>query len=299
MTDSFANITASGLGGVPTRRNPLRALLGRVSFWIPAGVLAFLCLIALFPSLFAGLFGNGDPRVCALGSSGKAPTDGHPFGFDLQGCDVYANVIFGTQASISIGVLTTVLAVLIAVVVGTLAGLYGGALDWVLSRVTDIFLGFPFILGAVVVLNTIGDRSVFSISLVLAMLGWGTMARIVRGSVRSVRGADFVLAARTMGLGTWRVITKYVLPNSLAPLFVVATITVGATIVAESTLTFLGIGLRAPAISWGLQLARAASQFQNSPHLLVFPAAFLAVTVLSIITLGDSLRAALDPRRQQ
>lgn len=299
MTDSFANITASGLGGVPMRRNPLRALLGRVSFWIPAGVLAFLCVIALFPALFAGLFGNGDPRVCDLGSSGKAPTDGHPFGFDLQGCDVYANVIFGTQASISIGVLTTVLAVLIAVVVGTLAGLYGGPLDWVLSRITDVFLGFPFILGAVVVLNTIGDRSVFSISLVLAMLGWGTMARIVRGSVRSVRGADFVLAARTMGLGTWRVVTKYVLPNSLAPLFVVATITVGATIVAESTLTFLGIGLRAPAISWGLQLARAASQFQNSPHLLVFPAAFLAVTVLSIITLGDSLRAALDPRRQQ
>jgi ABC-type dipeptide/oligopeptide/nickel transport system permease subunit len=298
MTDSFANITASGLAGVPLRRNPLRALLGQVSFWIPAGVLAILCVIALFPSLFAGLFGNGDPRVCDLGSSGKPPTDGHPFGFDLQGCDVYANVIFGTQASISIGVLTTVLAVLIAVVVGTLAGLYGGALDWVLSRVTDIFLGFPFILGAVVVLNTIGDRSVVSVSLVLAMLGWGTMARIVRGSVRSVRSADFVLAARTMGLGTWRVVTKYVLPNSLAPLFVVATITVGATIVAESTLTFLGIGLKAPSISWGLQLARAASQFQNSPHLLVFPAAFLAVTVLSIITLGDSLRAALDPRRQ-
>jgi ABC-type dipeptide/oligopeptide/nickel transport system permease subunit len=299
MTDSFASLSASGLEGAPLRRNPWRGLVRRTSFWVPAGILALLCVIALFPSLFAGIFGNGDPRVCDLGSSGKAPADGHPFGFDLQGCDVYSNVIYGTQASISIGVLTTILAVLIAIVVGTAAGLYGGWLDWVLSRITDIFLGFPFILGAVVVLNTIGDRSVLSISLVLAMLGWGTMARIVRGSVRSVRGADFVLAARTMGLGTWRVVTKYVLPNSLAPLVVVATITVGATIVAESSLTFLGIGLKAPAISWGLQLARAASQFQNSPHLLIFPAAFLAVTVLSIITLGDSLRAALDPRRQQ
>jgi len=299
MTDSFANIAASGLEGAPLRRNPWRVLLTRVSFWIPAAVLSILCLIALFPALFAGLFGNGDPRVCDLGSSGKAPTDGHPFGFDLQGCDVFSNVIYGTQSSITIGVLTTVLSVLIAVVIGTIAGLYGGIVDWILSRVTDVFLGFPFLLGAVVVLNSIGDRTVLSVSIVLAILGWGTMARIVRGSVRSVRGADFVLAARTMGLSTWRIITRYVLPNALAPLFVVATITVGAVIVAESTLTFLGIGLKAPVISWGLQLSSASNQFQNSPHLLIFPAAFLAITVLCVITLGDTLRAALDPRRQQ
>lgn len=299
MTDSFASVSASTLEGAPLRRNPWRGLLRKASFWIPAGVLAVLGIIALFPALFAGLFGNGDPRVCDLGSSGKPPTDGHPFGFDLQGCDVYANVIFGTQASITIGVLTTVIAVVVAIVIGTAAGMYGGVIDWMLSRLTDVFLGFPFLLGAVVVLNTIGDRSVISVSLVLALLGWGTMARIVRGSVRSVRGADFVLAARTMGISGWRIVLRYVLPNSLAPLFVVATIAVGATIVAESSLTFLGIGLRAPAISWGLQLSSAAGQFQNSPHLLIFPAAFLAVTVLSIITLGDTLRGALDPRRQQ
>lgn len=298
MTDSLAQVSAASLSGAAPRRNPWRVLRRRVSFWIPAVVLALLALVAVAPGLFAGLFGNGDPRVCDLGASGASPSDGHPFGQDLQGCDVFANVIYGAQASLSIGVLTTLIAVLVAIVIGTLAGLYGGALDWILSRVTDVFLGFPFLLGAVVLLNSIGDRSVLTISLVLALLGWGTMARIVRGSVRSVKGADFVDAARTMGLSTWRTVTRYVLPNALSPLFVVATIAVGATIVAESSLTYLGIGLSAPAISWGLQLSSASGQFQNNPHLLIFPAAFLAVTVLSIITLGDTLRSALDPRRQ-
>ena len=114
MTDSYATISAAGLTGTPTRRNPWRALLTRISFWVPATVLALLVVIAIFPSAFAGLFGNGDPRVCDLGSSGKAPADGHPFGFDLQGCDVYSNVIYGTQASLSIGLLSTALAVILA-----------------------------------------------------------------------------------------------------------------------------------------------------------------------------------------
>jgi len=299
MTDSLAQISARSLQGAPVRRHPWRMLVRKVSFVLPAVVLLVLVLIAVFPAFFAGLFGHGDPRACNLGSSGDGPVSGHPFGFDLQGCDVYANVIFGTQASLSVGVLTTVLAVVIAVIVGTLAGMYGGVIDSVLSRITDIFLGFPFLLGAVVVLGTIGDRSVLTVSLVLALFGWPTMARLVRGSVRSVRRSDFVLAARTMGLGSGRVIIRYVLPNSLSPLVVLATITVGAVIVAESSLTYLGIGLKSPAISWGLQLASASNQFQNSPHLLLFPAIFLAITVLSVITLGDALRSGLDPRRQQ
>ncbi|WP_240347644.1 ABC transporter permease [Curtobacterium sp. 24E2] len=257
-----------------------------------------MLLVASFPQLFAGLFGHGDPRVCDLGQSGASPTSGHPFGFDLQGCDVYANVVYGTRSSIAVAVLTTVLAGMVAVVVGTIAGMVGGWVDAVLARLTDVFLGFPFLLGAVVVLNSVGERSVLTVSLVLALFGWPTMARLVRSSVRSVRNAEFVLAARTMGLSTWRITTRYVLPSSISPLLVLATITVGGVIVSESSLTYLGIGLESPAISWGLQLSAATSQFLRAPHMLIAPATFLAVTVLSVIALGDTLRAALDPRRR-
>ncbi|OIH96916.1 MULTISPECIES: ABC transporter permease [unclassified Curtobacterium] len=283
---------------VAGRRRPLLAVVRTPGFWLPAGVLAVVLLVAAFPQLLAGLFGHGDPRACDLGRSGDAPTDGHPFGFDLQGCDVYANVVHGTRSSVAVAVLTTVLAGVVAVVVGTVAGMVGGWVDAALARLTDVFLGFPFLLGAVVVLNSVGERSVLTVSLVLALFGWPTMARLVRSSVRSVRNAEFVLAARTMGLSTWRITTRYVLPSSVSPLLVLATITVGGVIVSESTLTYLGIGLERPAVSWGLQLSAATSQFLRAPHMLVAPAAFLAVTVLAVIALGDTLRAALDPRRR-
>ncbi|KQO62996.1 ABC transporter permease [Curtobacterium sp. Leaf261] len=296
MTDSALAATVEPVIGL--RRRPLTAALRTPGFIVPAAVLAVVLLIALFPSAFAGLFGHGDPRVCQLGRSGESATSGHPFGFDLQGCDVYANVIYGTRTSIAVGVLTTVLAMLVAVVVGTVAGMAGGWVDSVLSRLTDVFLGFPFLLGAVVVLNSVGTRSVLTVSLVLALFGWPTMARLVRGSVRSIRQAEFVLAARTMGLSTWRITTRYVLPSSISPLLVLATITVGGVIVSESSLTYLGIGLEAPAISWGLQLSAATTQFQQAPHMLLFPSLFLVVTVLSVIGLGDTLRTALDPRHR-
>ncbi|MFJ4221546.1 ABC transporter permease [Curtobacterium luteum] len=296
-------MTTSAIGAtlepaVVTRRRPLRAAVRRPGFWVPASVLVVVLLIAVFPAFFAGFFGHGDPRACDLGRSGASAADGHPFGFDLQGCDAYANVVYGTRSSVAVALLTTVLAGAVAVVVGTVAGMLGGWVDAVLARLTDVFLGFPFLLGAVVVLNSVGERSVLTVSLVLALFGWPTMARLVRSSVRSVRNAEFVLAARTMGLSTWRITTRYVLPSSISPLLVLATITVGGVIVSESSLTYLGIGLESPAISWGLQLSAATSQFLRAPHMLVAPAAFLAVTVLSVIALGDTLRAALDPRRR-
>jgi ABC-type dipeptide/oligopeptide/nickel transport system permease subunit len=291
---------AASLGSAPApRRGLLRRALGSWSIALPGGVLVLLALVAIAPGLVAGLFGHGDPTVCLLSASSQGASAGHPFGRDVQGCDVYANVIYGTRTSLEIGFLTTLVAAAIAIVLGTLAGLYGGFLDALISRVTDIFLGFPFLLGAIVVLNAFSSRTVITISIVLAMFSWPLMARLVRTSVRSVREAEFVLAARTMGLSAWRVTSRYVLANSLSPLLVIGTITVGGVIVAESSLTYLGIGLQAPSISWGLQLARAQSSFQAHPHLLIYPALFLAITVLSIITLGDGLRTVLDPRRNR
>lgn len=279
-------------------RGTWRRLLRRPGTVIPGAVLALLVIIALFPAFFAGFFGNPDPRVCDLGRSIAPSEAGHPFGFDVQGCDVYANVIYGTQSSIAVGVLTTVLALVVAVVLGVIAGTRGGWVDSLISRLTDVFLGFPFLLGAIIVLNSLPERTVLTVSLVLAMFSWPLLARLMRGSVRATSQAEYVLAARTMGLSWWRVVTRYILPNSIAPVTVVATIMIGSVIVSESSLTYLGIGLQSPAISWGLQLASAQSKFQLAPHLLVFPSLFLAITVLSMIALGDNLRAAFDPHRR-
>ncbi len=280
----------------PAARGVWRSLRRRPLFWACATVLTVLALLAIVPSWFAGLFGHPDPRECVLADSAQSPGNGHVFGTDVQGCDVYANVVYGTRASLTVGLLCTAVALVVALVLGTLAGYYGGVADRLIARLTDVFLGFPFLLGAVVVLTSIGSRSAVVVALVLALFSWPTMARLVRGSVRSVRDAPYVEAARSMGLRDRRIIARYVLPNSIGPVLAVATTMVGGVIVSESTLTFLGLGLRAPSISWGLQLSSAQTYFQTSPHMLVFPSIFLTVTVLAMITLGDVLRDVLDPK---
>ncbi|MBM7786177.1 ABC transporter permease [Tenggerimyces flavus] len=270
------------------RRNPI--------FWLAGVVVAVMVLMAVVPGLFAGWFGHGDPRVCDLGSSGAAPVEGHPFGFDKQGCDVYANVVYGARASISVGVLVTLGSLVLAIVLGSLAGFYGRMVDVVVSRLTDVFFGFPFILGALVVLTSFDNRNVWTVSLVLAMFGWPTLTRLMRSTVLATRDLEYVTAARALGASDVRVLLRHILPNAIAPVIVIGTLSVGGVIVAEAALTFLGIGLQSPAISWGLQLSTAQNDFQAYPHLLVFPSLFLSVTVLAFILLGDVLRDALDPR---
>lgn len=270
------------------RRRPL--------FWISATALALLAIVAILPGPIAAMFGQPDPRACDLGSSAQSPSATHPFGTDLQGCDILANVLFGTRTSLFIGLTTAVLCLAIALVLGTLAGYFGGWADRLIARLTDVFLGFPFLLGAIVVLNSAGDRSPLLVAVVIAVFSWPTLARLVRGSVRSVREREFVQAAAAMGLSHARIVLTHVLPNSLGPVLAITTTMVGSIIVAESTLTFLGVGLVQPSISWGLQLASAQTYFQTSPHMLVFPSIFLLVTVMSLIMLGDILRDALDPK---
>jgi oligopeptide transport system permease protein len=295
MSDTLTATAAAALP-VAAPRGVWRTLRRRPLFWVCAGVLALLALIALAPSWFAGWFGQPDPRACLLTDSAQAPSATHVFGTDIQGCDVYANVVYGTRASLTVGLLCTAVALVVALVLGTAAGFYGGFADRLIARLTDVFLGFPFLLGAVVVLTSVGSRSAVTVALVLALFSWPTMARLVRGSVRAVRDAPYVEAARSMGLRDRRIIARYVLPNSIGPVLAVATTMVGGVIVSESTLTFLGLGLRAPSISWGLQLSSAQTYFQSSPHMLIFPSIFLTVTVLAMITLGDVLRDVLDPK---
>ncbi|MEV7421206.1 MULTISPECIES: ABC transporter permease [unclassified Streptomyces] len=273
-----------------------RELRRRPMFLVTGCCVLLLLVLAVAPGLFAGWFGHGDPRVCDLNSSAQGPAPGHPFGFDTQGCDLYANVLHGAGASLGVGLLATGCGLLVALVLGTLAGMAGRVVDSVIARITDIFLGFPFLLGAVVVLNTVSTRDVPTVAAVLALFGWPAMTRVVRASVRSAREADYVVMARSLGGSEWHIVRRHVLPNILTPVLVLASITVGGVVVAEAALTFLGVGLQSPSISWGLQLAGAQNTFQTHPHLLIFPGLFLSFTVFSLIAFGDTVRDALDPR---
>jgi oligopeptide transport system permease protein len=266
------------------RRNP--------GFWIGSVLVAFFVFISLFPAPVAALFGNGNPRLCGLEFSGQAPSPGHPFGYTTLGCDLYSSVIYGAQASIGVGLIVTLGTCVIAILLGTLAGFFGGWVDATISRLSEIVFAVPLLLGAIVILNSIEGRTVLSLSLVLIVFAWPTSMRIMRSSVLSVRNRSFVVAATSLGLSTPRILWVHVLPNTLGPILVLATLQIGAIIAAEATLTYLGIGLQPPAMSWGLQLSSAQNYFQVSPHLLIFPALMLTLAVTGFVMLGEAVRGA-------
>jgi ABC-type dipeptide/oligopeptide/nickel transport system permease subunit len=266
------------------RRNPL--------FVGPAVVIALFTVMAVFP----GLFTRTDPRACDLSHSLLRPSAQHWFGYDLQGCDYYARVIHGARVSMTIGITTVAGTALVAVVLGTLAGFYGGLVDTVIARVTDVVFALPTLLGAIVVLAVLGGNGLPQLTLVLVLFGWPTMTRLMRSAVLGVRDLEYVTAARALGAGDVRLMVRHVLPNALAPVIVYGAIRVGIVIAAEATLSFLGLGLQLPAISWGLMIAGAQPRLLTAPHLLLFPGLFLSVTVLAFVLLGDALRDAFDPR---
>lgn len=268
-------------------------LRGRVIFWFSAAVLVVAGAMAAFPGLFTSL---GPNERCDLRLSKRGPEPGALFGYDLQGCDYWSQIVHGARASIVIGVAVTVFALLISVVLGLIGGYYGGAIDALISRVTDVFFGIPFVLGATVILVAFPDHGIWAMTLVLVLLGWTTMTRLMRGQVIAVKDMEYVAAARALGAGDWRIMFRHILPNAITPVFVVAMLNVGNVIAGEATLDYLGVGLQYPDVSWGLQLNVAQSFFAEHPHLLVFPALFLTATVLSFLMLGDVVRDALDPR---
>lgn len=304
-TDIVATATADAteplldeLEGGPTRAGSLwsdawRQLRRRPMFVISGILIIILILMAAFPRLFTSI----DPQECRLADSLLRPSSEHWFGTDLNGCDYYSRTIHGARVSITIGVIVTVFATLIAIIGGSLAGYYGGITDTVIARLTDVWFVIPTILGGIVILRTLGgERGVSQVSLVLIVLGWPTMLRLVRSSVLSEKEADYVDAARALGASDFRIITRHILPNSLAPVIVYATILVGVIISAEAALSFLGVGLQLPAISWGLMISVAQGRILTAPHLLLFPGLVLSVTVFSFILMGDALRDALDPK---
>lgn len=267
------------------------AMRRRPSFWISASLIVLIVLVALFPSLFA----HNDPTACALSESNDGPSAGHPLGFTRQGCDVYARVIFGTQASVTVGILAASLVTFFGLIIGALAGFYGGFLDAIVSRVGDIFFAVPTVLGAIVLMSVLPERTPVTIAFVLSIFAWPQIARIMRGAVLSARNSDYVIAATALGVSKFKILLRHVIPNSIAPVIVIATVSLGTFIVAEATLSFLGIGLPTTVMSWGNDIGQAQTSIRTNPQVLLYPAAALSVTVLSFLMLGDVLRDALDP----
>ncbi|WP_424184269.1 ABC transporter permease [Actinokineospora sp. G85] len=276
-----------------------RDLRRRPLFIVAAALIVLVLLMAAFPFLFT----QADPNYAELGRSRGGPSSQAWFGYDNQGYDIYARTIYGARASILVGLLATGLTVLIGGTLGLLAGYYGGWLDGLMSRIADVFFGLPFVLGAIVILSSFGATGtnseaqiLFLVILSISLLSWPTAMRIMRSAAITARQQDYVKAARALGASAPRIILRHMLPNAVAPVLVYATIALGAFIGAEATLSFLGLGLRAPVVSWGVMIADSRDIIRVAPHTLLFPAAFLTATVLAFVMLGDAVREALDPK---
>ena len=269
----------------------------RPLFWFAAIIIFVAIMISLFPSLFT----SQDPRYCVLSRSLGAPELwSHPFGFDKQGCDIYSRVIYGARASVSVGVLTTIAVVIIGGTIGAIAGYIGGWIDSLLSRITDVFFAIPLLLAAIVFMQMFKEsRSIAMVVIVLSTFAWTSIARITRGSVMSAKNEEFVTAARATGASRGRILMSHIIPNSMAPIIVYATVALGTFIVSEASLSFMGIGLPTTVVSWGADISTAKDQLSDAPMVLFYPATALALTVLSFIMMGDAVREALDPKARK
>ncbi|MEU3857755.1 ABC transporter permease [Streptomyces sp. NPDC028722] len=266
------------------RRNPV--------FLLSTLVIVFLVVISVWPSAIT----SGNPLTCDLAKAQEGAQPGHPFGYDGQGCDVYTRTVYGARTSVTVGVCATLGVSLFGSVLGGLAGYFGGRWDAVLSRITDVFFAIPVVLGGLVLLSVVTSNTVWPVIGFMVLLGWPQISRIARGSVITARHHDYVQAARALGASDSRILLRHIAPNAVAPVIVVATIALGTYIALEATLSYLGVGLKPPSVSWGIDISAASPYIRNAPHALLWPSGALAVTVLAFIMLGDAVRDALDPK---
>jgi peptide/nickel transport system permease protein len=256
---------------------------------------AIVLLIVLFCALFAAQIAPYNPTKQDFRVQLQPPSREHLMGTDDLGRDVYSRVIFGSQASLAAGAVAASLALGVGLVLGMLAAYYGGRTDTVIMRGMDVVLAFPYILLAIAVVAILGP------GLRNAMIAIGIVyipfyARVVRGSVLSIRGREYVDAARTLGASDHRIMWQHVLPNTLAPLIVLTTLNIGQAIIDTAGLSFLGLGTQPPTPDWGNMLAGGRNYIIDAPWIVTFPGLAILVTVLAFNLMGDALRDAFDPR---
>jgi oligopeptide transport system permease protein len=276
-----------------------RSLKKNWVFWFSVVLIALFVLMAIWPSLFT----NVSPNNAVLAQARERPSANAWFGRDIQGYDIYSRTIYGARASILVGVFTSIFTVVLGSFLGMLAGFNGGWLDAVVSRITDMFFAIPLLLGGILFMSVMPNDAntpylvvVGKVIMVMGIFGWPSIARLMRSSVMQVKPNDYVQAARALGANPWRIVRSHILPNAMAPVIVVATINLGVFISVEATLSFLGIGLTPPAVSWGVAISDAIVALRTTPHILFFPSLFLSLAVLAFIMLGDAVRDAFDPK---
>ncbi len=290
---------SAGSAPLRTRRGDAwRHLRKSWLFWISMVLILLFVTMAIAPWLFT----DQDPREAVLSEARERPSSEHWFGRDIQGYDLYSRCIYGARASILVGVFSALGTMMIGVVFGLIGGYTSGWLDSLVSRVAEIFFAIPLILGAIIILISLPDSDVYLIIIlkvvaVLVVLGWPSIFRLMRSSVLQVKPNDYVQAARALGASPLRVVGSHILPNAMGPVIVVTTINLGVFISVEASLSFLGIGLKPPTVSWGVMISDATRAMSSAPHTLLFPAIFLSFAVLSFIMLGDAIRDAFDPKR--
>ncbi len=273
-----------------------------------AGV-ALLVGVILYVTVGSFVFSEADANRTDLSIKLAPPSREHPFGTDLVGRDILARTIYGGQISIIIGILAVVVSLIVGVLFGALSGFYGGAIDAVLMRFTEAMLIIPNIFLLIVLAKILAGQvptfqvmgrsfsgSVVVIIVVIGITSWMYLARIVRASFLSLKEQEFVTASRCIGTRNRSIIFSHILPNTVAPITVAATLGVAAAILAEAYVSFLGLGVQPPTATWGNMLDQAYHHLESEPWMWFFPGMFILITVLGINFVGDGLRDALDPR---
>jgi peptide/nickel transport system permease protein len=283
---------ATRTAGNQTRRNLRRFLIGnRLNL---AGVI--LVVLFIFLSIFGQAISPHDPyQQDILKAKLLPPSSAHILGTDELGRDVFSRILTGTRVSLKVAVFVLTFAVVFGTLVGAISGFYGGIVDEILMRFTDMFLAFPALILAIAIASTIG-RSLTNTMIALSTVFWPWYARLVRGQVLSIRERDYVDAARSIGMSSWRLMLCHILPNAWAVVIIQVTLDVGYAILATSSLSFIGLGAQPPSPEWGTMLATARNYLRDAWWYTTFPGLALTLTVFAFNVLGDGLQEALDPR---
>jgi peptide/nickel transport system permease protein len=256
-----------------------------------------IVVIAIGAAIFGPMLAPFDAASQDLALRLSGPTGLHWFGLDELGRDILARILAGARISLLVGIIVVSVSATAGIVVGAIAGYFGGVVDDVISRVIDVLLAFPGLLLAIALVAVLGP-SLTNVVLALTLIGWVGYARIVRGQVLRAREFDFVLAARALGAGTTRILLRHIIPTALPAVMVQATLGMGGAILAEASLSFLGLGVQPPTPSWGTMLSYGKAHLLDAPHLTIFPGLAIAILVLGFNFLGDGLRDATDPKHR-